>query len=69
LSLFNEIYIGHTPTLNYNVYIPMNACNVWNMDTGAAYNGKLSALDIDTKLVWQSETVQLLYPNEKGRNK
>ncbi|MFT3705966.1 MAG: metallophosphoesterase family protein [Agriterribacter sp.] len=69
LSLFNEIYIGHTPTVNYNVYVPMNAGNVWNIDTGAAYNGKLSALNIDTKEIWQSDPVQKLYPAEKGRNK
>lgn len=69
LLLFNEIFIGHTPTTNYNVYTPMHACNVWNVDTGAAFNGKLSVLDINTKQVWQSETVQHLYPTEKGRNK
>lgn len=68
LKLFNEIYIGHTPTLNYNIAEPMNAINVWNIDTGAGFNGKLSALDIDTKEFWQSEKAMDLYPNEKGRN-
>ncbi len=68
LLLFKEIYIGHTPTLYYDVTIPMQACNVWNIDTGAAFTGKLSAIDIDTKQFWQSETCQNLYPNEKGRN-
>ncbi len=69
LLLFKEIYIGHTPTINYNVYTPMHACNVWNMDTGAAYNGKLTVLNIESKQYWQSEPVQQFYPNEKGRNK
>ncbi|QIL41054.1 serine/threonine protein phosphatase [Pedobacter sp. HDW13] len=68
LLLFNEIYIGHTPTLYYNVEVPMNGCNVWNMDTGAAFTGKLTCLDIETKQFWQSDTLQSLYPNEKGRN-
>ncbi len=68
LSLYNEIYIGHTPTLNYDVDTPMQACNVWDIDTGAAFYGKLSALDIDTKQVWQSAPCYKLYPNEKGRN-
>lgn len=68
LKLFKEIFIGHTPTLNYNTDIPMNACNVWNVDTGAAFHGKLSIMDIDTKQFWQSDVVQRLYPNEKGRN-
>lgn len=68
LLLFHEIYIGHTPTLNYDVDTPMNGCNVWNVDTGAAYYGKLSAINADTKEIFQSDTVQSLYPNEKGRN-
>ncbi len=68
LKLFHEIYIGHTPTLNYDVDIPMSACNVWNVDTGAGFLGKLSALDADNKQVWQSDRVTALYPGEKGRN-
>jgi serine/threonine protein phosphatase 1 len=69
LLLFNEIYIGHTPTLIYNIEIPMKKANVWNIDTGAAFTGKLSILDIETKEFWQSEKLIDLYPNEKGRNK
>jgi len=69
LLLFTEIYIGHTPTLNYDTDIPMQACNVWNVDTGAAFNGRLSCIDVDTKQFLQSDIVQHLYPGEKGRNK
>lgn len=69
LLLFNEIYIGHTPTLYYDVSKPMNACNVWNIDTGAAFYGPLSALNIDSKQIYQSDIVLHLYPGEKGRNK
>lgn len=69
LKLFQEIYIGHTPTLNYNIEDPMNKANVWNVDTGAAFTGKLSCLDIETKEFWQSDKLQTLYPSEKGRNK
>ncbi|TDW46039.1 serine/threonine protein phosphatase 1 [Flavobacterium sp. 270] len=68
LLLFNEIYIGHTPTLNYGIDVPMQGCNVWNIDTGAAFYGKLSCIDVDTKQVYQSDIVKDLYPNEKGRN-
>lgn len=68
LKLYHEIFIGHTPTLNYNVDVPMQGCNVWNIDTGAAFLGKLSAIDIDTKEVFQSDAVWSLYPDEKGRN-
>lgn len=69
LKLFNEIFIGHTPTINFDSFVPMNAVNVWNVDTGACFYGKLSCIDIDSKEVFQSDVVQSLYPNEKGRNK
>lgn len=69
LLLYNEIYIGHTPTLHYNIEIPMQGCNVWDIDTGAGFYGKLSCIDIETKAFWQSDVVQTFYPNEKGRNK
>lgn len=68
LLLYHEIYIGHTPTINYNVDVPMNGGNVWNIDTGAAFLGKLSCIDCVSKRFWQSDQVQSLYPNEKGRN-
>ena len=69
LKLFNEIYIGHTPTLFYDVEVPMQGCNVWNIDTGAAFTGRLSIMDIDTKQFWQSDVVKNLYPGEMGRNR
>ncbi|WP_242155679.1 metallophosphoesterase [Aestuariivivens sediminis] len=69
LKHYHEIYIGHTPTLNYGVTVPMHAVNVWNIDTGAAFTGKLSAMDIDTKAIVQSSPLPDLYPNEKGRNR
>lgn len=68
LKHYKEIFIGHTPTLNYNSEAPMQAVNVWNVDTGAAFYGKLSAVDIDSKQVFQSDIFMELYPDEKGRN-
>ena len=68
LKLYKEIYIGHTPTLNYGEDKPMNRVNVWNVDTGAAFNGPLSALNIETKEIIQSDIVKTMYPNERGRN-
>lgn len=68
LKLFSEIYIGHTPTLSWDVEHPWNRVNVWNMDTGAAFTGKLSIMDIETKEYWQSDKVWDLYPDEQGRN-
>ncbi|HOZ78157.1 MAG TPA: metallophosphoesterase family protein [Ferruginibacter sp.] len=69
LKLFEEIYIGHTPTLYYNMEVPMQGCNVWNVDTGAAFTGKLSIMDINSKQYWQSVEVKKLYPGEMGRNR
>ena len=69
LKLFKEIFIGHTPTTNISVSTPLKAMNVWNIDTGAAFTGKLSIMNIETKEVWQSDALPHLYPNEKGRNK
>ncbi|RLJ31340.1 serine/threonine protein phosphatase 1 [Chryseobacterium sp. 7] len=68
LLLYKEIFIGHTPTLDIGIKIPANKANIWNMDTGAAYTGSLSIMDIDTKRFWQSDTLPSLYPKEKGRN-
>ncbi|MFD2565487.1 metallophosphoesterase family protein [Aquimarina rubra] len=65
---YKEIYIGHTPTTNYKQDSPIKAYNLWNIDTGAAFTGKLTILDIDTKEFWQSDALPSLYPDEKGRN-
>jgi serine/threonine protein phosphatase 1 len=67
--LFKEIYIGHTPTLHFDTDKPLHACNVWNLDTGAGFSGKLTVMDIDSKAYWQSDKLQRLYPGETGRNR
>ncbi|NHQ65528.1 metallophosphoesterase [Elizabethkingia miricola] len=68
LLLFSEIFIGHTPTLHLGVTYPLNKANIWNVDTGAAFTGAVSIMDIDTKEFWQSELLPDLYPDERGRN-
>ena len=68
LSLFDKIFIGHTPVTRINKENPVRAANVWNVDTGAAFKGKLSMLEVSSKEVFQSDPVWKLYPNEKGRN-
>lgn len=68
LKLFNEIFIGHTPVTRVGHEKPANFANVWNMDTGAAYKGRVSMMDVETKEVWQSDPVYTLYPDEQGRN-
>ena len=68
LKLFKEIYISHTPVTRLGETVPLHYANVWNIDTGAAFKGPLSVVDVDTKEVWQSDPVYRLYPSEKGRN-
>ncbi|WP_335967111.1 metallophosphoesterase family protein [Galbibacter sp. PAP.153] len=68
LRHYSEIYIGHTPTIRIGETVPVNINKVWNIDTGAAYKSPLTILDVDTKEYWQSDNVNELYPNEKGRN-
>jgi serine/threonine protein phosphatase 1 len=61
LSKFHEIYIGHTPTLNWNYDKPMRALNIFNVDTGAGHGGKLTIMDIHSKEYFQSDPVSELY--------
>ena len=68
LRLYNEIFIGHTPVSRIGKTIPVQMANVWNVDTGAAFKGPLTIMDVDSKAYWQSENLDVLYPNEKGRN-
>ena len=80
---FKEVFIGHTSTTNWSVNevkvngivmpgnrsidFPMKAANVYNMDTGAGFKGRLTIMNVDTKEYWQSDLLTDLYPNEKGR--
>lgn len=70
---YDEVYIGHTTTtysMNWRIgpsFVPLRVSNVWNLDQGAGWEGKLSIMNIDTKEYWQSDVVAELYPEEKGR--
>ncbi|WBL25852.1 metallophosphoesterase [Zunongwangia sp. HGR-M22] len=68
LQVFDSIFIGHTPVTRIGESFPVNKANIWNVDTGAAFKGSLSAIDVDSKKVWQSDPVYTLYPEESGRN-
>lgn len=68
LTHFDEIFIGHTPVTRIGETTPVNKANIWNVDTGAAFKGPISAIDVKTKEVFQSDPVHTLYPNEQGRN-
>ena len=67
-TLYNEVYIGHTPVTRIGQTTPVQKANIWNVDTGAAFKGPLTIMDVDTKEFWQSEPLNQLYFDEKGRN-
>ena len=67
-TLYNEIFIGHTPVSRIGNTTPVQKPNVWNVDTGAAFKGPLTIMDVNTKEFWQSEPLNQLYFDEKGRN-
>ncbi|MDX1326764.1 MAG: metallophosphoesterase [Arenibacter sp.] len=68
LTHYKEIFIGHTPVTRIGMTTPKKAANIWNVDTGAAFKGPLTVMDIASKEFWQSDPVHLWYPNEYGRN-
>ena len=67
---FTDVFLGHSPTVFFKPYLPlpMTRRNVHNLDTGAAFKGKVTVMDAATKAFWQSERCQDLYPLERGRN-
>lgn len=67
ISRFSRIFVGHTPTIKYNSDLPIKACEVWMMDTGAGYYGKLTMMDLETEMIYQSDPVHDLYPDHPGR--
>lgn len=78
--VIERVFIGHTSTVNWkyervypelgiqgNVTTPIKAGPVINLDTGAGFKGRLTIMDVDTEEIWQSDNVDELYPDEKGR--
>ena len=64
---YNKIFIGHTATGGVNDDKPLQYCNVWNLDQGAGWSGKLTIMNVDTEEYFQSDNVLELYPNVRGR--
>lgn len=69
ISEFDEIFIGHTTTEFNGSTEPVKYCNVWCLDQGGGWSGKLSIMDVDTHEYWQSDFVYELYPDIPGRRK
>lgn len=63
---YKEVYLGHTTTWKFSK-TPVHKGNVWLLDQGGGFEGKLSIMDINSKEFWQSDVVAGLYPNFPGR--
>ena len=58
---YEAVFVGHTPTQNFHADVPLQLGNIWMMDTGAGWAGRLSIMDVGTKEYWQSDTTAELY--------
>jgi serine/threonine protein phosphatase 1 len=54
---FNNIFLGHTSTLNWGSILPLKASNIYNLDTGSGKNGRLTIMNVQSKEFWQSEII------------
>ena len=64
---YDNIFIGHTTCQTFRSLKPLHYCNVFNLDTGGGWNGKLTLMDLNTKEYWQSDLTPSLYPEIRGR--
>lgn len=70
ITCYSEVFIGHTPTIMINKEMPIKNCEVWMIDTGASYTGKLTLIDItqkDNYIIYQSQPVNIYYPGIEPR--
>lgn len=68
ITSFEEVYVGHTPTIKLGARKPVKFGEIWMLDTGAGWKtGVLSIMDIDTKKFYTSNPVESYYPNWQGR--
>jgi len=59
---YQEVFIGHSTTSVVDWKMkPVNIGNLWCLDQGAGYEGKLTMMNIETKEFWQSGEVDTLY--------
>lgn len=59
INIYDKVFIGHSTTqLFYNNLIPLKFNNLWMLDTGAGWSGKLTIMNIDTEEYWQSDILK-----------
>lgn len=69
---YEQIFVGHTTTQHFGIWdgtsitqrrptVPLHLCNVWMLDTGAGWDGKLTIMNVETKEFFQSDASLDLY--------
>jgi serine/threonine protein phosphatase 1 len=66
---YTDIFVGHTPTQVYYSHQPLHVCNIWDLDTGAGWTGRLTIMDVESKQYWQSDPTPQLYPGVRPRRR
>jgi serine/threonine protein phosphatase 1 len=62
LTKFEKVFVGHTPTINFGNAVPVFACEICMLDTGARWpGGVLTMMDIDSEKWYSSDVVTTLY--------
>lgn len=53
---FKEVFVGHTPVQYWGFTEPVNAANIWNLDTGCGKGevNPLTIMDLETHKFWQA---------------
>lgn len=68
MTKFAEVFLGHTPVSTLGgLDKPLNFFEIWALDTGGGWEGKITIMNVDTHEYWQSDVVHELYPGEHGR--
>lgn len=52
---YKKVFIGHTNTHKWSDYLPIRFNNLYLLDTGAGFNGKLTIMNVETEEYWQSK--------------
>jgi serine/threonine protein phosphatase 1 len=51
--------------MNWKTDQPMKAANIWNLDTGGGWGGRVTLMELATKQYWQSDPVRELYSDNR----
>ena len=67
----HEVFIGHTSvqTRDDPFPIPRHRAGIWNLDTGAGWDGVLTVMNADTGVFHQSDPAHVLYPEEMEKRR